>query len=99
MLNMPTCFSFFFFWFFFPLFERAKFGVEMSDSIHSGCSFFLFVASHTLRASLSVAMGCGDLYKGNIFVSCLILQVLFHSQLRCLHDVLFNLPFIYWRLY
>lgn len=48
---------FFIFWFFFPLFERAKFGVEMSDSIHSGCSFFFFVASHTLRASLSVAMG------------------------------------------
>lgn len=75
---------FFIFWFFFPLFERAKFGVEMSDSIHSGCSFFFFVASHTLRASLSVAMGCGDLYKENFSFFCVMfyLQVLLHSQLE-----------------
>lgn len=52
-----TCPCAFHFWFSFPLFARAKFGVEMSDSIHSGCPFLFFVASHTLRASLSVAMG------------------------------------------
>lgn len=58
MQYVQMCPCAFHFWFSFPLFERAKFGVEMSDSIHSGCSFFsFFVASHTLRASLSVAMG------------------------------------------